>query len=294
MEKTIAFLGAGGRMGSGMAKNLHRNGFAVRAWNRTADNQRFKELGREGITCVSTIKDAVKEVRIVGICVSRPEDVKELLFGREGVTAHAPACALIIDFSTIGSCAAEDLAAELSKSGLRFLDAPVSGGDVGAQNGTLTIMVGGAAEDYAAAQHVFSAIGKVLRHCGPIGSGQNVKAINQLLCAANTIAVAEALLLAKESGIDPQLIIDICSTGAAGSWSLQNLGPRILASDFTSGFTAGHLEKDLGFVRELANNAKLRLPSFELSEQLYKRLGKLPTEAKEPLASQAVTKALSR
>jgi 3-hydroxyisobutyrate dehydrogenase len=256
MSSPLAFLGLG-TMGSPMSANLASAGFEVRGWNRTPERPLVKEAGGAGVRVVSTIAEAVRDVQVVALCVSDVGDVEEVLFGPGGVAEAAARGALVIDFSTIGPVAARSFGARLAGKGLRFLDAPVTGGDVGARAGTLTIMVGGKATDFDEASAIFAALGKVAKHCGEQGAGQAVKLCNQVLGALHMVALTEALALARMQGIDPSLVVEVCSTGAAGSWALSNLGPRVLRRDFAPGFMVKHLVKDLRLVLETPPGAGL-------------------------------------
>jgi 3-hydroxyisobutyrate dehydrogenase len=256
MSSPLAFLGLG-TMGSPMSANLASAGFEVRGWNRTPERPLVKEAGGAGVRVVCTIAEAVRDVQVVALCVSDVGDVEEVLFGPGGVAEAAARGALVIDFSTIGPVAARSFGARLAGKGLRFLDAPVTGGDVGARAGTLTIMVGGKATDFDEASAIFAALGKVAKHCGEQGAGQAVKLCNQVLGALHMVALTEALALARMQGIDPSLVVEVCSTGAAGSWALSNLGPRVLRRDFAPGFMVKHLVKDLRLVLETPPGAGL-------------------------------------
>ena len=162
---------------------------------------------------------------------------------------------LVVDFSTIGPAAAREFSEALARRGLAFVDAPVTGGDVGAKAGTLTIMVGGDATDFDKASPVFAAVGKFAKHCGPSGAGQAVKLCNNVLGALHMVALAEAF--ARRQGVDPSLVVEVCSTGATGSWALSDLGPRVLQRDFAPGFMVKHLVKDLRLALESPADAEL-------------------------------------
>lgn len=244
---TVAFLGLG-TMGSPMAANLARAGLAVRGWNRTPHRPLVAEARSAGVCVAASIADAVRDASIVALCVGDVPDVDEVLFGPRGVASSAAPGAVIVDFSTIGPAAARDFHARLAARGLRFLDAPVTGGDVGARAGTLTVMVGGETRDFDEVAPVLSAVGRLARHCGGPGAGQAVKLCNQVLAALHMVALTEAIGLARLQGIDPSLVVEVCSTGAAGSWALANLGPRVVARDFAPGFMVKHLVKDLRLV----------------------------------------------
>ena len=247
MTVPVAFLGLG-TMGGPMASNLARAGFAVRGWNRNPRRPTALLAGDAGVRVVATMVEAVAGAEIVAMCVSDVGDVEEVLFGDTGIVATAAPGTLVIDFSTIGPVAARDFGARLKSAGMGFLDAPVTGGDVGARAGTLTIMVGGEPRDFESATALFTAVGRLTRHCGPSGSGQAVKLCNQVLAALHMVALTESLALARMQGIDPALVVEVCSTGAAGSWALTNLGPKVLARDFAPGFMVKHLVKDLRLV----------------------------------------------
>jgi 3-hydroxyisobutyrate dehydrogenase len=264
----IAFLGLG-TMGSPMAQNLVQAGFSVKGWNRTqSDRPLVEQANQKGVHVVPTIQEAVAQAQIVCICVSDVQDVKQVIFNDRGVINYAQAETILIDFSTIGSQAAEEIAENLQPFKLHFLDAPVSGGDIGAQNSTLTIMVGGEQTDYQQCLPILAALGENITHCGGVGSGQAVKLCNQVLCAIHMVALCEAMELAKRFNLDPNLMIQVCSTGAAGSWALSNLGAKIAAGDFEPGFMVNHILKDLRLVQECL--ADRELPGIALADQLFK------------------------
>lgn len=269
--QNIAFLGLG-IMGASMTANLARKGFPVKAWNRTSDRPGVTIAKEAGADVVPNIQEAVTEAAIIFTCVSDVPDVEEVILGDVGVAKFAPSGALVVDMSTIGRDAACSISKTLKTHNLRFLDAPVSGGDIGAKNGTLTIMVGGEETDFQQCQPVFAAMGKNIRHCGPTGSGQAIKMCNQVIVAIQMIALCEGITMANQQGIDPQLMIEVCSTGAAASWDLANLGPRILDGNLTSGFMIKHILKDLG-IAQLA--LKDDLPGVELAQRLFKLVSEL-------------------
>ena len=277
MTKQIAFLGLG-TMGAPMTANLVKKGFSVIAWNRTPNRSGLEQAKNAGATIVPTIKEAVENADLICTCVGDVPDVKSLILGTEGVINYAKSGSLIIDFSTIGSNAVLEIATELQKKNLRFMDAPISGGDMGAKQGTLTIMVGGDEQDFAEAKPLFEAMGKTIRLCGAVGSGQAVKICNQVLCGIHMVALCEAVLMAEKQGIDPNLMIEICSTGAAGSWALSNLAPKIVASDFNPGFMVKHILKDLRLVQESSDET---LPGIKLADQLFKAVQELENGAEQ-------------
>lgn len=270
MNKKITFLGLG-VMGTPMTANLAHQ-VPVKAWNRTPDSPGIKTAANAGATIVPSIQEAVESADIIFTCLGDVPDVEEVILGQEGVAKYAKSKALIVDMTTIGADAARKIGAELKRRNLRFLDAPVSGGDIGAINGTLTIMVGGDPKDFEECKPLFEVMGKTISLCGPIGSGQAVKLCNQVLCAIHMVALCEAIKMAEEQDIDPNLIIEVCSTGAAGSWALSNLGQKIIESDFEPGFMVKHILKDLRLVQETSDED---LVGVKLADSLFKTVQKL-------------------
>lgn len=262
----ISYIGTG-IMGSGMAVNLAKKGHAVKVWNRSADSTNLKKSVDAGCTSCASIQEAIKDSDIIFTCLSEEKDLDEIVLGKNGVAEHAKNGAIIIDMATTGPDCAKKLAAELAGKNLRFLDAPVSGGDVGAREGTLTIMVGGDKKDFEEVLPYFECVGKNIRLCGPHGAGQAVKLCNQILCAVNLVAVCEAFALADKMEIDRQMIVDICGSGAAASWALNTLGPRIAKGDLAPGFRLGHMLKDLNLVKDACQN--LELPGVDLSLEKF-------------------------
>ncbi|ACK65370.1 3-hydroxyisobutyrate dehydrogenase [Rippkaea orientalis PCC 8801] len=276
-----AFLGLG-LMGSAMSANLARQGFSVKGWNRTSDRPGITIAKEAGVRIVSSLKEAVESADFIFTCVGDVPDVEEVILGEKGVINYAQSGALIVDFSTIGSEAARHIGSKLKAHHLRFLDAPISGGDIGAKQGTLTIMVGGEIADFEACLPYFQAMGKTIRHCGPVGSGQAVKMCNQALCSVHMVALCEAILMAQKQGIDPNLMIEVCSTGAAGSWALSNLGSKIINQEYDPGFAIKHILKDLRLLQQTINNSGEQLPGVELASHLFKLVSEMDNgEGKE-------------
>jgi 3-hydroxyisobutyrate dehydrogenase len=268
-NKKIAFLGLG-LMGGPMAANIARQGYQVKAWNRSKNRPGITTAAEGGATIVDSIQSAVADAEIVFSCVGDVPDVEEVLLGEAGVVKYARPGTLVVDMSTIGSKVAKQIARELNQHQLRFLDAPVSGGDIGAINGTLTIMVGGDPQDFEECKPLFKAMGQNIRLCGSVGSGQGVKMCNQILASLYMIGLCEAMTLAEKQGIDPNLIVEVCGTGAAGSWALTNLGPKIIKSDYDPGFPIKHILKDLRLVQEIMQASEENLPGVELADRLFK------------------------
>ncbi|MGK7940800.1 MAG: NAD(P)-dependent oxidoreductase [Crocosphaera sp.] len=269
MTQQLAFIGLG-LMGGAMTANLAKKGYVVKGWNRTPNRPNITVAQEAGATIVSSIEATVKEADIIFTCVGDVPDIKEVLFSDNGIINYAKPQALIVDFSTIGTQAAREIGSQLKAKNLRFLDAPISGGDIGAKNGTLTIMVGGEKGDFDQCLPYFKAMGKTIIYCGSTGNGQAVKMCNQALCAVHMIALCEAIKMAEIQEIDPNLMIEVCSTGAAGSWALENLGPKIINSDLEPGFAIKHLLKDLRLVQEIMEESDQNLPGVGLAESFLK------------------------
>ncbi len=261
----VAFLGLG-TMGEAMAGNLARAGFAVTGWNRTPG--RGAGLAQDGVAIAASAADAVADAELVVICVSDTPDVEAVLFGPDGVVAGARPGTLIIDCSTIAPSGSWDFAARLRERGLAMVDAPVSGGSEGAQKATLTIFVGGDAEDVERARPVLAAMGKTITHVGPIGAGQAVKAVNQVILAGAYLGVAEGIVLAIKAGLDVEQVVGALGGGAAQSWVLANRSGRMLDNDYPLGFKVALHRKDLAIALDLAGQLGAVLPLTALVAQL--------------------------
>jgi 3-hydroxyisobutyrate dehydrogenase len=264
-QTRVAFLGLG-TMGEAMAGNLARAGFAVTGWNRTTG--RAAALAQDGVAMAATAADAVADAEIVVICVSDTPDVEAVLFGPDGVVAGARPGTLIIDCSTIAPSGSWDFAARLRERSLAMVDAPVSGGSEGAQKATLTIFVGGDADDVERARPVLAAMGKTITHVGPIGAGQAVKAVNQVILAGAYLGVAEGIVLAIKAGLDVEQVVGALGGGAAQSWVLANRSGRMLDNDYPLGFKVALHRKDLGIALDLAGQLGAVLPLTALVAQL--------------------------
>ena len=264
MDK-VAFLGLG-TMGAAMAANIARAGYPLTVWNRTAD--RAPELDDLGVTRATTPAAAVADTPIVVICVSDTPDVEAILFGTDGVAEAARAETLIIDCSTIAPSGSWAFAARLRERGLRMVDAPVSGGSEGAKNATLTIFVGGDERDVEHARPILGALGRTITHVGPIGAGQAVKAVNQVILAGAYLGVAEGIVLAIKAGLDVEQVVAALGGGAAQSWVLANRSGRMIENDYPLGFKVALHRKDLGIALELAAQLGAVLPVSALAAQL--------------------------
>jgi 3-hydroxyisobutyrate dehydrogenase len=269
MAEKIGFIGLG-IMGRGMAANLLKAGFDVCVWNRTAS--RMDALAEQGATKGSSPADVAAQCDIIVTCVSDTPDVEKVILGEDGVIFGAKAGALVVDCSTISPKTTQEIAAKLAEQKVHMLDAPISGGSEGAAKGTLSIMVGGDAEQFARAVPVFQAMGKTITHIGPVGSGQIVKLVNQVLVVGNCLAMCEALLLAQAGGVDLQKTYEAISQGAAGSWMFTNRGPQIMKRDWRPGFTVALQQKDLRLVLDAADELGVPLAGTSLIFNLYRTL----------------------
>jgi 2-hydroxy-3-oxopropionate reductase len=263
--KTVAFIGLG-IMGSPMAVHLQNAGYDVVGYNLHPD--RTKPLVDAGGTAAGSIAEAVKGADIVAVMVPDSPDVQVVLSGEGGVFDSAPEGTLVIDFSSIRPDVTAELAKEARERGFRLLDAPVSGGEAGAQNAALSIMVGGDAADFAEAAPVFDAVGKTIVHVGPNGAGQTVKAANQLIVATNIQAVAEALVFLEAYGVDTEAALDVLGGGLAGSAVLNQKRANLTGRSFQPGFRIDLHHKDMGIVTSAAREAGVVLPVGAVMAQL--------------------------
>ena len=267
--KRVGFIGLG-IMGAPMAANLLKAGFEVTVWNRSPSRTKpLLEAGAQGEDSPAKVA-AASEVTLS--CVTNSGDVEEVALGPEGVIHGAKPGSVYIDCSTISPDTARKVARELSERQVSMLDAPVSGGDVGAIAGTLAIMAGGEAAVFERCLPVFQAMGKTIVHVGPAGAGQVVKLCNQVAGGLNLLAAAEAVNLARRSGVDPAKMLEVVSAGAAGSWMLSNLAPRAVKGDYAPGFMVDLMQKDLRLVLDAANETHTPLPGTALVSQLFQSI----------------------
>ncbi|CAM3264894.1 2-hydroxy-3-oxopropionate reductase [Tsukamurella hominis] len=261
----IAFIGLG-IMGSPMAVHLANAGHTVAGFNRTPE--RAKPLVDAGGRAAASIADAVADAEVIAVMVPDSPDVQAVLAGEGGVFDNAPAGALIIDFSSIRPDVTTELAKQAAERGFRLIDAPVSGGEAGAINAALSIMVGGTPEDFAAAQPVLDVVGKTIVHVGPNGSGQTVKAANQLIVAGNIQLLAEAIIFLEAYGVDTAAAVQVLGGGLAGSAVLNQKAQKMLDREFEPGFRIELHHKDLGIVTAAAREAGVVAPLGGLVAQL--------------------------
>ena len=280
--KKVGYVGLG-IMGGAMAANLLEAGYELVVWNRTAS--KAAPLAEKGAVVADSPADvAARGAQVIFINVTDTPDVEEVIFGDDGIAGAAKAGTIVVDNSTINPVATQDFARRLGEQGVEFLDAPVSGGDVGARNGTLSIMVGGSDEVFARCLPLFEAMGKSITHLGPAGMGQACKACNQIAVSLNLLGTCEAMALAKRSGLDLKKMIQVLAGGAAGSWQIANLGPKIADGDLDPGFMVDLVLKDLAIVSDTAREHKLPLTGTALAEGYFRAIaaagdGKLGTQA---------------
>jgi 3-hydroxyisobutyrate dehydrogenase len=281
MNKRLGYIGMG-IMGKPMARNLLKAGFSLSVYNRTPE--KVKDLAAEGASVCSSPRELAEQVDVIFTNVTDTPDVRAVLFGRDGVVEGCREGQIVIDNSTISPRETREIAKILAEKGVAFLDAPVSGGDIGAQKGTLSIMVGGDKAVFEACLPYFQAMGSTITWCGESGMGQMTKLCNQILCAVNMVATCECISLAKQAGLDVQTMLDVVTKGAGGSWALANLGPKITQGDLQPGFMVQLIQKDLRLVMEAARSVSLPLPGTALAQQLFTAVeaeggGKLGTQA---------------
>jgi len=277
----IGFIGLG-IMGRPMALNLIKEGFPLTVYNRT--ESKCKPLVDAGADAVSTPREVAQSSDIVITIVSDTPDVESVLFDETGIASGLKEGQIVIDMSSISPAATKRYAERLREQGVEMLDAPVTGGEKGAIEGTLAIMVGGSRETFDKCLPILQAMGRTIVHTGESGTGQKTKLVNQLLCAQHIVAMSDGLRFARESGLDLETTLKVVSGGAAGSWMLSNMAPRILRDDFAPGFTIKLQQKDLRLVREALKEMEGRYPATELSYSLFSEavasgLGELGTQA---------------
>src|SRR3954452_6655513 len=254
-------------MGRWMCQHLISKGYAATAYNRSKD--KVKPLLDVGAAYAETPQKVAEQSDIVFAIVGFPKDVREVFLGKDGALAGSKPGTVLVDMTTSEPSLAIEIEAAAKAKGVAALDAPVSGGDVGAKNAALSIMIGGDKDVVAAVQPVFEAMGKTIIHQGGPGAGQHTKMVNQILIASNMIAVCEGLLYGHKAGLDLETVFKSVSVGAAGSKALEVLGPRMLRRDFEPGFYVEHFIKDMGIALAEAEKMNLCLPGIALAKQLY-------------------------
>ncbi|MFO7530592.1 MAG: NAD(P)-dependent oxidoreductase [Marinobacter sp.] len=267
MTTTATFIGLG-VMGYPMAGHLARAGLEVRVWNRTAAKAEQWISEYSGKAC-TTIAQAVEGANFVMACVGADRDLIEVFEGENGIIANAPEGAILIDHTTASAGVAERLAAAAAKRNQAFIDAPVSGGQQGAENGKLTVMCGGPEEAFAKAKPVMDHYGRAVNLMGPAGSGQKTKMVNQIAIAGLVQGLSEALHFAEQANLDVARVVDVISKGAAQSWQMENRSGTMIEGEFNHGFAVDWMRKDLGICLEEANKINATLPVTALVDQFY-------------------------
>ncbi|WP_456271726.1 NAD(P)-dependent oxidoreductase [Bacillus sp. AK031] len=265
----VGFIGTG-VMGRSMALHLIKEHKELYVYTRT--KEKAQELMDLGAKWCSTPAELVPSVDIVFSIVGYPEDVEEIYFGKDGILEHGKEGLVVVDMTTSKPSLAKKIYEAGKSKGIHTLDAPVSGGDTGAKNGTLSIMAGGERAIFDKAKPLLETFGENIRYHGEAGSGQHTKMANQIAIATNMIGVCEALVYARKAGLDLEDVLRTISGGAAGSWSLSNLAPRMIQGNYEPGFYVKHFIKDMGIALEEAERMDLSLPGLSLAIDLYKEL----------------------
>ncbi len=269
-------------MGQSMCRHIMDAGFDVTVYSRT--QSKSAPLIAAGAQWADSPRSVAESSDVIFAIVGMPHDVREVFLGDDGILAGCKPGNIVVDMTTSQPALAAEIYAAAKQQNISAIDAPVSGGDVGAKNGTLSIMIGGDEEAVAALDVCWQAMGKTIVRQGGPGAGQHTKVVNQILVGAGMIGVCESLLYAYQSGLDLETVLQSVSSGAAGSWALTNLGPRIVANNFDPGFFVEHFVKDLGIALEESRKMGLELPGLKLAHQLYQNVqregdGRLGTHA---------------
>jgi 3-hydroxyisobutyrate dehydrogenase len=265
-QTRIGWIGTG-VMGSSICGHLLAKGFSATVYNRT--RSKAEPLLARGATWADSPRAVAEQSDVVFTMVGFPSDVRDVVLGPSGVLAGAKAGDILVDMTTSEPSLAIEIAQAARAKGVYSIDAPVSGGDVGAREARLSIMIGGDAEAVEALRPCWEAMGKTIVHQGGPGAGQHTKMVNQTLIASNMVGVCEALLYAYRAGLDLNTVLQSVASGAAGSWSLSNLGPRIINNNFDPGFFVEHFLKDMRIALDEADRMGLALPGLALAKQLY-------------------------
>ncbi|MBC1475882.1 NAD(P)-dependent oxidoreductase [Listeria grandensis] len=265
----IGFIGVG-VMGASMVQNLMKAGFEVHIYTRT--KSKADAVIEAGAIWHDTPQELAPHVEALITMVGYPTDVEQLYLAEDGLLTTLRSGSFAIDMTTSSPNLAKQIAEEAKEAGIAVIDAPVSGGDIGAKNGTLTIMVGGEERAFLAVEPILKAMGQSVILQGAAGAGQHTKMVNQIAIASNMIGVTEAICYAKKAGLDPEKVLASISGGAAGSWSLSNLIPRVLQEDFSPGFFIKHFIKDMRIALDEAKQMGLDLPGLAMAEQMYQQL----------------------
>ncbi|WP_068676173.1 NAD(P)-dependent oxidoreductase [Oceanobacillus sp. Castelsardo] len=280
----IGFVGTG-VMGKSMASNLQKAGYSIHVYTRT--KAKADDLVKNGAEWKATVQELANDSDVIITMVGYPSDVEEIYFGSDGILENAKQGSFVIDMTTSKPSLAVKIYEKAKEKNIHALDAPVSGGDIGAKNGTLAIMIGGEQKAYESLLPIFQVMGENIILQGEAGAGQYTKLVNQIAIASNMIGVSEAIAFARKAGLKPEKVLDSISTGAAASYSLSKLAPRMLNDDFAPGFYIKHFIKDMTIALESAKELGLSTPGLELSLNLYKELAE---KGEEDSGTQALIK----
>ena len=268
-DAAVGFIGIG-VMGKSMARHLLQGGCRLHIYTRT--KAKAADLIEEGAIWQDSVAALAAKCTVIFTIVGFPPDVDEVYLGKQGILANIQSGGYVVDMTTSRPDLAERIAHEAASKGVHALDAPVSGGDVGAREARLSIMVGGEKEAFDTLGPLFALMGKNIVYQGKAGSGQHTKMCNQIAIAAGMIGVCESLAYAEKSGLDPETVLKSIESGAAGSWGLTNLAPRIIRGDYQPGFYVKHFIKDMTVAIDSATAMGLDLPGLQLAKQLYEQL----------------------
>ncbi|UCZ53093.1 NAD(P)-dependent oxidoreductase [Bacillus shivajii] len=268
-EKVIGFIGTG-VMGKSMASHLLKGGYTVNVYNRT--KSKTDELVKEGAVWCRTVKELATNSDIIITIVGYPKDVEAVYLSEDGIINHAKQGTHLIDMTTSTPTLAKQIDKTAKEKGMFAFDAPVSGGDIGAKEAKLAIMVGGDEEAFQHILPILTLMGTNIQHQGEAGAGQYTKMANQIAIASNMMGVSEAMVYAKEAGLDQEKVLKSIETGAAGSFSLSKLAPRMIKGDFEPGFYIKHFIKDMKIAIDSADEMGIQTPGLKLAKQLYEEL----------------------
>lgn len=263
-------------MGKSMAGNLLAAGYQLILYSRT--KEKAGELLDKGAQWVKTPGEMAKKATIIITMVGYPSDVEEIYLGENGLVSNGQPGSFLIDMTTSAPSLAMKISKAAKEKGIHAIDAPVSGGDIGAKEAKLSIMVGGEAEDFEAIKPLLNLLGTNIVYQGKAGAGQHTKMCNQIAIASNMIGVCEAIIYAEKAGLDPESVLKSITTGAAGSWSLSNLAPRMLNGNFEPGFYIKHFIKDMKIAIDEAEHMEMKVPGLSLAKSLYEQLAEMGEE----------------
>lgn len=265
----IGFIGTG-VMGNSMAGHFIKAGYPLIVYTRT--KEKAKKLIDNGASWGETVNEIAEKANVIFTMVGYPSDVEEVYLGENGLIPNGKKGSFMIDMTTSAPSLAVKIYQAAKKKGIHVIDAPVSGGDIGARDAKLSVMAGGEKESFEAVQPLLEHLGTNIVYQGTAGSGQHTKMSNQIAIASNMIGVCEAIVYAQKAGLDPENVLKSIATGAAGSWSLSNLAPRMIKGDFEPGFYIKHFIKDMKIALEEAEHMKMEVPGLALAKSLYEQL----------------------